>query len=100
MADGLEGVEDKGCCGAQLFEQTLGLHSPSRVKEVELDMKGQKVVVIVEVTAGTHWGEGGQQLPVHGWKEREWRHLDTMQFETIIHYSCAGAAGSAAKIRR
>ena len=41
MADGLEGVEDKGCCGAQLFEQMLGLHSPSRVKEVELDMKGQ-----------------------------------------------------------
>lgn len=69
---------------AKLFEQMLGLHAPWRVKEVELDMKGQKVVVVVEVTAGTEWGEEGQQLAVHGWEEREWRHLDTMQFETII----------------
>ncbi|MGI8604108.1 MAG: transposase family protein [Verrucomicrobiales bacterium] len=21
---------------------------------------------------------------MHGWEEREWRHLDTMQFETVI----------------
>lgn len=63
---------------AKLFEQMLGLQAPWRVKAVELDMKGQKVVVVVEVTAGTQWGEGGQQVPVHGWEEREWRHLDTM----------------------
>lgn len=69
---------------AKLFEQMLGLQAPWRVKAVELDIKGQKVVVVVEVTAGTQWGEGGQQLPVHGWEEREWRHLDTMQFETVI----------------
>jgi transposase len=68
----------------KLFEQMLGLQEPWRVKDVVLNMKEQRVVVEVEVKAGTVWGEGGQQLPVHGWEEREWRHLDTMQFETVI----------------
>jgi transposase len=70
---------------AKLFEQMLGLRDPWRVKGVQLDMKGQKVVVEVEVKAGSQWaGEDGELLPVHGWEEREWRHLDTMQFETVI----------------
>jgi transposase len=69
---------------AKLFEQMLGLKEPWRVKDVALDLKGQKVVVEVEVSAGNQWGEDGVLLPVHGWEEREWRHLDTMQFETII----------------
>lgn len=69
---------------AKFFEQLLGLRDPWGVKSVTLDLKAQKVVVEVEVEAGTVWGHEGEQWPVHGWEEREWRHLDTMQFETII----------------
>jgi transposase len=30
------------------------------------------------------WGTEEELLTVHGYEERRWRHLDTMQFETII----------------
>jgi transposase len=69
---------------AKFFEQMLGLREPWGVKSVKLDLPGQKVVVEVEVKPGTVWGDEGELLPVHGWEEREWRHLDTMQFETVI----------------
>jgi transposase len=78
------GVEMGRMEDAKLFEQMLGLKEPWGVKNVALNMKEQRVVVDVEVKAGTVWAEAGEQLPVHGWEEREWRHLDTMQFETII----------------
>lgn len=68
----------------KFFEQALGLKEPWRVKNVELDMKERRVVVDIEVKAGTHWGEDGKQLPIHSYEEREWRHLDTMQFETVL----------------
>jgi transposase len=69
---------------AKFFEQMLGLREPWSVKSVTLDLPGQKVMVEVEVKPGTVWGDGGELLPVHGWEQREWRHLDTMQFETVI----------------
>ena len=34
--------------------------------------------------AGTKWAEDGNLLPIAGYEERRWRHLDTMQLETII----------------
>jgi hypothetical protein len=34
------------------------------------DLKGQPVVLVVEVTAGTVWGEDGPRLPLRGWEER------------------------------
>jgi transposase len=68
----------------KFFEQMLGLCEPWEVKSVQLDLPGQKVVVEVTVKPETVWGDEGELLPVHGWEDREWRHLDTMQFETII----------------
>lgn len=68
----------------RFFEQMLGLQAPWSVKSVNLDMTAQKVVVEVEVEAGTVWGTPEEQWAVHGWEERQWRHLDTMQFETVI----------------
>lgn len=41
----------------------------------------------VECDKGTVWGDpetGKDHAHVHGWVEREWRHLDTCQFETRI----------------
>ena len=65
----------------------LGVKSPWEVSEVQLDMAGKRVEI------GLEWGQGaevfcpecGRQcaLADHA-PERIWRHLDTMQFETLI----------------
>ena len=69
---------------AKFFEQVLGLTKPWEVKRVDLDLKGKRVTVEIGVEAGTQWCEEGVQLPIHGYEEREWRHLDTMQLTTVL----------------
>lgn len=68
-----------------LFTQALGVPPPWSVKEVRMDVAAQRVEVAVEC-AQTVWADPAthQRLHVHGYEERRWRHLDTMQFETII----------------
>jgi transposase len=70
---------------SEFFAQALGLREPWRVKEVKLDMKACKVEVILECD-GKVWAdpESHQRLHVHGYENRQWRHLDTMQFETVL----------------
>lgn len=68
------------------YQQVLGLESPWKVSEVDLNMEDKRVTVRVVIKEGTKWGEGATGLPahVHKWTERTWRHLDTCQFETLI----------------
>jgi transposase len=68
-----------------LFTQAIGVQPPWTVKEVRMDVAAQRVEVEVEC-AQTVWAdpETKQRLHIHGYEERRWRHLDTMQFETII----------------
>jgi len=66
------------------FRKTLGLEEPWEVADVTLDLEGKRVDVVLRVEAGTLWCEEGEQLPVAGYEEREWRHLDTMQLETVL----------------
>lgn len=73
------GMNDK-----DFFYRVLGLAEPWVVEEVKLDLAGKKVEVRVAVQAGTSWAEAGKLLPIAGYEERSWRHLDTMQLETII----------------
>jgi transposase len=69
----------------EFFEQVLGLEEPWRVKDIKLDMASSKVEVVVESKPGYSWlSEDGSRLHLHGWEERRWRHLDTMQLETVI----------------
>ena len=51
---------------------------------MNLDLEGKRVDVTVRVEPGTVWCEDGEQLPIAGYEEREWRHLDTMQLETVL----------------
>ena len=70
-----------------LYEQLLGLKSPWSVKRVDLSMTEQRVTVEVVLKAGQVWVDPTNESArahVHGWSEREWRHLDTCQFETVI----------------
>lgn len=70
-----------------LYEQLLGLKSPWSVRAVEVLMAEQRVVVEVALEEGVLWvdpADPSRRAHIHGWREREWRHLDTCQFETVI----------------
>jgi len=70
-----------------LYEQLLGLHSPWSVKQVDVSLTEQRVVVHVELKAGQVWADptdNSKRAHINGWHERQWRHLDTCQFETLI----------------
>ena len=66
------------------FHKTLGLEHPWEVADVNLDLEAGRVEVTVRVKEKTIWGFEGEQLPIAGYEERQWRHLDTMQLETIL----------------
>ena len=65
----------------------LGVGSPWEVKTVELKLQEKKV----EIELGWQWGQSakcpecGRACSIHDCApERTWRHLDTMQFATLI----------------
>jgi transposase len=65
----------------------LGIGSPWEVKTVELKLAEKKV----EIELGWQWGadaqcpECGRACSIHDCgAERTWRHLDTMQFTTLL----------------
>jgi transposase len=69
------------------YAQLLGIGSPWEVKTVELKLQEKKV----EIELGWQWGaaakcpECGREGSIHDCApERTWRHLDTMQFTTLI----------------
>lgn len=68
----------------EFFAAALGLKAPWKVEEVKMDMRAGTVGVVIGCEAGTMWVEEGQRLHVHGWEERVWRHLDTMQLATQL----------------
>jgi len=63
----------------EFFSMALGLRAPWRVADVQMDMGGKRVTIVVEYAAS-----GREGAAIHGYEERQWRHLDTMQFETVI----------------
>ena len=70
------------------YEQILGLAEPWFVADVQLDMEAQQVDVFVEHRDGETFccPECDRELPCYDHtKSRKWRHLDTMQFATILH---------------
>lgn len=70
-----------------LYEHLLGLKTPWSVKSVDLSLADQRVVVEVILKRGQVWADptdSTKRAHINGWTERQWRHLDTCQFETII----------------
>jgi transposase len=66
----------------------LGIQSPWQVKRVDLKLEKQRVDVDVahDPSAPVACPECGRSCPRYDHApEREWRHLDVMQFMTVIH---------------
>lgn len=74
----------------QLYEQILGISSPWYVERVELklDERPGAVHVYLEHQPEASWScaECGQACVLYDHQqERQWRHLDTCQYQTILH---------------
>jgi transposase len=72
----------------ELYRQLMGLREPWKVTEVKVDFDGLKVDVWVEWPAEQQGvcPECGKGCRIYDHRdERQWRHLDTMQFQTILH---------------
>lgn len=72
----------------ELYRQLMGLREPWRVGDVKVDFEGLKVDVWVEWPPErlAPCPECGVECVIYDHREeRQWRHLDTMQFQTILH---------------
>lgn len=70
-----------------LYAAILGLDAPWEVGRVELRETEQVVHVWVAAREGTRFvcPECGAAGPIYDHGERSWRHLDTCQFQTLLH---------------
>lgn len=69
----------------QLYAQILGIETPWKVEDVELDREGGEVRVFVVWGSGRlECAECGARCPRHDTRRRSWRHLDTCQFRTVL----------------
>jgi transposase len=70
----------------ELYEKLLGLAAPWHVSDVDLRMEESKVTVRLghEPLARFLCPECGLECPTHDHRSRQWRHLDTCSFVTMI----------------
>ncbi|HSH28748.1 MAG TPA: ISL3 family transposase [Thiohalobacter sp.] len=70
----------------ELYTQILGIRSPWQVADVELSVDAGEVKVYVERTPGTEQRcpKCGKVCPGYDRRRRQWRHLDTCQFKTLL----------------
>jgi transposase len=79
---------DGGVRDTELYQQILGLQAPWSVAKVALDVKEQRVDVYAEHGKKKTWPcpECGKACGLHDHdEERTWRHLDSCQFQTVLH---------------
>jgi len=69
------------------YKQLLGLDANWRVADVDLALESQRVEIVVEWSGGKEVScpQCGELCALYDLcRERRWRHLNTMQFETVI----------------
>ena len=70
----------------ELYKKLLGITSPWVVSEVRLELKQRTVSVVVDYDGSIPVAcpVCGGQAVIYDHQKRRWRHLDTMQFKTIV----------------
>jgi len=74
----------------ELYQAVLGIEAPWRVADVKLELGEGRVDVHVEHGRSDRFAcpECGTMCPVYDHSpERTWRHLDTCQYQTLLHAS-------------
>lgn len=74
-----QGMRDR-----DLYAKMLGIEAPWKVEDVELDVLAREVVVHLVHKGKVTCAECGEEVPGYDTRERRWRHLDTLQFRTIL----------------
>jgi transposase len=72
----------------QLYQRILGIEAPWQVERVDLKLKEGEVHVYLTHEDNREWAcaECGALCPLYDHQpERQWRHLDTCQYRTILH---------------
>lgn len=72
----------------ELYRRILGIPAPWRVRRVELKQQPDEVHVYLAHDENHLWpcAECGASCPLYDHQpERQWRHLDTCQYQTILH---------------
>jgi transposase len=72
----------------QLYQRILGIEGPWQVERVDLQLKEGEVHVYLAHEDNREWAcaECGVLCPLYDHQpERQWRHLDTCQYRTILH---------------
>lgn len=72
----------------ELYRRILGIEAPWYVERVELELTAGEVHVYLEHHDVVNWScpECGAGCKLHDHQpERQWRHLDTCQYRTILH---------------
>ncbi len=72
----------------ELYRRILGIEAPWQVERVELKLSQGEVHVYLAHQNQPEWAcaECGALGPLYDHQpEREWRHLDTCQYRTILH---------------
>jgi transposase len=74
----------------ELYRRILGIESPWHVERVELKLNEGEVHIYLEHAPDVSWScpECAVPSPLYDHQpERRWRHLDTCQYQTILHAS-------------
>src|SRR5438270_7793801 len=72
----------------QLYQRILGIEGPWQVERMDLQLKEGEVHVYLTHEDNREWAcaECGVLCPLYDHQpERQWRHLDTCQYRTILH---------------
>jgi len=78
----------------ELYRRILGIELPWYVDRVELKLSEGEVHVFLEHEGVRNWTCpecGGEAKPYDHQAERAWRHLDTCQYQTLLHARPPGA---------
>jgi transposase len=85
-----EGASVLGMQDRELYRRILGIEAPWQVERVELQLQAGEIHVYLEHAADVSWPcpECSARSPLYDHQpERRWRHLDTCQYQTILHAS-------------
>lgn len=70
-----------------LYAAILGVKDPWRVERVELRVADGDIHIWVALPTDTRWvcPDCHAAAPIHDHRDRQWRHLDTCQYRTLVH---------------